>query len=192
MSRHRIKLSPRESVLAITALLALVLGLLANAAVRPALSKWRESQAELTAAALEHAKLTRFVDLSSTVAAEYGAIADGVFRTESDQITMSRFLSRVESLARRPGMAIVSAKPQEVVTGAHHREYPIRLAVSGRLPVIVEFVSELLAGDRAIGVASVSLSAARSGGEVECVLDLWLVALDKRIEQRTPIARGRS
>jgi len=175
------RFSSRELALAGFSMLSLVGVLAFHWWVSPAISRWTFARDAASASDEEYDRLRGFLEVSGPVADAYGDLPEEVFQDASEQITMSRFLRRIESLARRPGMVIVNASPQPIEGDELHRMYPVQISVSGGLPPIVAFVQELLSGPWVVGVSGYSLQASRSGRNVECSLDLWMVTLTERI-----------
>lgn len=169
--------SPREAVLAAAVGLLIVGMLMYRTWILPAYDGWSAARAMAESRRLEHDKLAGFLEVRDKVEQQYAAFVPTVFQHDSDQITLSLFLRKVEELARRPSMTIVSAKPQAVELHGIHRRFPIRLAVAGTLPEVAQFVVELLNGDDVTGLSSFSVRGVQGGREVECSLVIWMVRL---------------
>ncbi len=120
-----------------------------------------------------HVKLTRDLAVSRTISAEFEKLGKGAEQTENDHVTLSNFLRDLETLARYPTMTIINIKPLPVEDGGSHRVYRARLAVSGKLQEILQFVSDLVSEMTTTGVESFSLRGIQGGtSRIECVLSL--------------------
>lgn len=177
MNQRLQKISGREWVLAAVIVL-LVVGFMAGKLwVLPAYDQWSASRALLEARQMEYAKLAGFLEVKNQVDRKYEALQPAVFQADTDQITLSRFLRKVESLSRMPSMTIINAKPQQIEEGAGYRRFPIRLTVSGTLPEVTQFVTTLMAGSDVVAMDGFSLRGVQGGRLVECSLSIQLISL---------------
>ncbi len=171
------RLNPREMILSVIIMLMVVTFVLGRSWILPAYDAWKVAKTTAQARRLEYAKLSRFLEVREDVMVQYETLPPEVFQKESDQITLSHFLRKVEELARHPSMTIVSAKPQTIESKGKFRQFPIRLSVSGVLPEVTQFIVELLNGPDVVGLESFSLRGVQGGREVECTLSIWMVRL---------------
>jgi Tfp pilus assembly protein PilO len=171
------RITAREAMLA-TAIVMLLVGFVGyHRWLVPAYHRWQGTRAVYAAKQLERQKLTDFVSVREQVLAQHALLDEQVFQVESDQITLSQFLHRMEAMARKPSLTIVNAKPMPVENLVTHRRYPVRISVSGTLPEVCQFVMELLSSADVTGLESFMLRATQSDRHVECSLAIWMVQL---------------
>lgn len=177
MNQRLQQMSGRECVLA-TVIALLAMSFVAGKLwVLPAYDRWSASRVLLEARQLEYAKLVGFLRVKEEVDRQYQTLEPAVFQADTDQITLSRFLRHLESLARMPSMTIINAKPQTAEDQGIYRRFPIRLTVSGTLPEVTQFVTLLLAGSDVVALEAYSLRGVQGGRLVECSLTVELVTL---------------
>jgi Tfp pilus assembly protein PilO len=171
-------LSVREIFLFGLTLSVVVLFLAAKYCLLPAYDEQKALRAQAQLMSMDYAKLLTNLAVSEKMGREYEILRDGaVVQTQSDQITLSTFLQQIEAAARRPTLMLINMKPQAVVTSETFKSYPVKLSISGNLPEVIRFVSDLLSAKTVIGVDHFMLRGVQSYGRVECSMELNMVTI---------------
>lgn len=144
----------------------------------PAFDEQKALRAEAQLMSMDYAKLLTNLAVSEKMGREYEILRDeAVVQMQSDQITLSAFLQQIEVAARRPTLVLVNMKPQAIVTAETFKSYPVKLSISGNLPEVIRFVSDLLSTQAVIGVDHFMLRGVQSYGRVECSMELSMIKI---------------
>ena len=169
-------LTQREQSLAVATGFVILCTVAWRVVLLPTWDRWQEKRAAWITANVEHATLIRHLDAADAVTAQMAALEDACFSDATDQITLARFLKRIETLQGRVVLGNMQSLPIE--SGRHHRRYPVFLTLAGRLVDIVRFVDTVTHGPAPVGVDSFTLRGVRAGHGVECALRVWMVRID--------------
>jgi Tfp pilus assembly protein PilO len=169
---------PRTLVLAATAGCVLCTAVVLEKGIFP---KWDQLQRIRGEVALLSAQKQRYLENLSVrerVNAQFAALPSDVFRDQSNDQVLSRFLVHVETHARRPGLGLTNARPGEVRHTNQGSFYSVRLSLAGPLSEILRFVHAVCAGSQVVGLEDFSLRAVQGQSTVEAVMNLEMVQLD--------------
>jgi Tfp pilus assembly protein PilO len=169
-------LSVREVFLLGLALSSVAVFLATKYYLVPAYDTQKAVRAQAELMSMDYAKLLTNLAVSEKMSREYEMLRDeAVVQTESDQITLSAFLQQIEVAARRPTLVLINMRPQPIVTAETFKSYPVNLSISGNLPEVVRFVSDLLSAQTVISLDHFVLRGVQSYGRVECSMVLSMV-----------------
>ena len=177
MIRFKRKLSPRESVLFSLTTLGLLCLLVVHGYLLPAYDQWQLSKSSAQLQGLEYAKLNSNLAIKQSVNQQFHKLGPNALQLKSDQITLSEYLRELETLTRHPSITLINMKPLPVKAETNHKIFHIKLSVAGKLPEILQFVTELTHGETITGLEGFSLRAMQGNNMVECSLSLWMVRL---------------
>ena len=192
MNRFLKRLQPRELVLCEIVILLLIGVPVVHRQILPALDQWRSQRAQLVTRASEYAELTRNIAVQETVDREFDKLGPDAVQVESDQITLSVFLLRVETaLSRRPSMTMINATPLPVEAGPDLKVYRVAVTVAGKLPEILQFLDDLATKAAPVGIESFALRGIQGHRMVECSLGLRKLHLlaDDADDRAAPVGR---
>ena len=119
--------------------------------------------------------LAGFLDMEQDVKQRIADLDKDLWQTESDQITLSGYLGRIEQIARRPGIRRLHCQPAPVEHRASQTVYPLHITLAGTLPEVVRFARELVNGSTVVGIRSFSVRAAGGYQQVTCTLSIWML-----------------
>lgn len=173
--------NPRQAVLLILTVLVAVGALVVGHYLVPAYDEWNTLRQTLYLQVSQHASLARNVMIKDSVAKQFQALDPEMQQTDSDHVTLSKFLRELETMrARNPSIILINAKPLPVKSEATHKLYRIKLSVAGNLTEILQFVSDLANGPTVTGLETFSLRGVQGNNVVECSLSIWTVRLIRR------------
>jgi hypothetical protein len=173
----RRRLTTRETAVVAVALSAVAAFVLVRSVVVPSYREWRELQVQLAAQSPEYARLAQNLAYRESADEEFGRLPTEAFQAASEQITLAAWLRDLEATARRPSLVLVNTKPMPVRHEDGYGVYTVKLSVSGRLPEVLQFVSEAVNGAAVTGLSSCSMHAVQGSNGVECSFDLRMVRL---------------
>lgn len=175
------KLTLRERLLLAITLLAGTIAVLFLYVIRPAYQQFSDAASAYAVNRMELTELERNVSIGDQVNAVYQQVfvSDEEFSQASDHMLTSRFLREIEGVRSRfPSLALISATPQKVRDAATHKEYPVRMALAGKLPEIMAYVNDI--GDQrygAIRLEDLSLRTTQGVNMVESQFTLTMIRL---------------
>jgi hypothetical protein len=155
----------------------------------PAYREWRGLQVQLAGQSAEYTRLSRNLAYRQSAEEEFARLPEEAFQAaESEQLTLAGWLRELESKARRPSLVLVNTKPLPVRRERGFGVYAVKLSVSGRLPEVLQFISDATNGASITSVESFSMRAVQGGNQVECGFGLEMVRLppDKGAGARGP------
>ena len=170
-------LTVREKALAVVTALVLLGWPAYQQLIRPSIEQWQSLRDQLYLQQMQHGKLQRNLAVRGEVERQITGLGAPAWQQESDEVTLSSFLSELEVLARRPTLRIVSMNPSAAKDSATHKVYPVRLTVAGRGPEVAMFVAELTNGQTVTGLKSFTIRGLQGGELIECTLNLRMVKL---------------
>jgi Tfp pilus assembly protein PilO len=169
-------LSVREVFLFGMALSSVTVFLAMKYYLMPSYDTQKAVRAQTELMSMDYAKLLTNLSVSEKMSREYEMLRDeAVVQTQSDQITLSAFLQQIEVAARRPTLVLINMRPQPIVTAESFKSYPVNLSISGNLPEVIRFVSDLLSAQIVISLDHFVLRGVQSYGRVECSMVLSMV-----------------
>ncbi len=180
------KFKIREILLFGLTILVAVCGLAARHYIVPAYDRWQALRSLVHVRAIEHAKLTANLAVRESVNRQFESLGPKVRQTNSDQITLSEYLRDLETLARHPSMTLINMKPLPVEQEETHKIYRVKLSVAGKLPEILQFISDVTNGPTITGLKTFTLRGVQGSNMVECSLSLWMIRL---IPERNDVAK---
>lgn len=187
------RLQPRELVLCEITVLLLIAVPLSQRHIVPAYDRWRLVRTQLASQALEYAKLADNIAVKDSVDEAFARLGPDAIQTNSDQITLSLFLSNVENtLSRRSNLTMVNATPLPVKEEAGVKIYRVALTVAGTLQENLEFVSDMVDNGAAVGVESFSLRGVQGNRMVECSIQLRKLHLLSNDAAKSSVGNGRA
>ena len=155
----------------------IVCALIAQGWLLPASDDLKSARSLAQAQRQKYARLKENIKIRQRVDEQFKRLHQKSFQTQSDQITLSRFVRDLESLARHPSLVLVNLKPMPVKNEGSFKVYRIRLAVSGKIQDILRFVSDLTGRDNIAGLESFSLRGVQGGRTAECSLSVRMIRL---------------
>jgi hypothetical protein len=178
-------LTPREVMLFALVAFAATAFVALRWIVVPTFRDWRETQSRFLSLSREHARLLRNLAYKQSAEEQSRLLPPQAILVESEQLTLATWLRDLEVAARRTGVTLNSTKPMPVLQEGGYKVFGVRVSLSGRLPDVLKFVSEVVSGPSVVGIQSYTMRAVRAPNNVECTLYLRMV----RIQQ--PGADGR-
>ena len=139
--------------------------------------QWSDQRTRLEAQSLQLAKLKRNLALSGRVDHQVRQLGDQAVQNGTDEVTLARFLRRIETVSRDAGITLVNMKPLPVERCPTYKSYPVRLSVAGPIQKVLQFGNDLTHGPQITGTESFSVRAVRAANGVECTLSIWMVQL---------------
>ena len=172
------KWSAREAGLGI-AVLVTVLGFVPlRSWILPAKHRLDAAVSQYGSNVAEYRKLSAFLDSREEADRLYADLDPAVLQSDTDFVTLSHFLRRLETLAsRHRTLTLANAKPEEPEGDGAVRHFPLRLTTSGSFPELVVFVTELLNEPVPVALESFTLRGTQGGEQVECGMRLVLTTL---------------
>lgn len=180
------KRSSREIILAGITLLMILTFLLFHYLIRPAYRQWQDLRAQVHLQTAEFERLQANLSVKDSVNQAFDQLPTTILQQDTDQITLSQYLRELESLARYPSLALITLKPQPVQREPYYKIYPIQLTVAGKLPEILQFVTDTTHGSQVTGLREFNLRAIQGVNMVECQLALGMVRLLPEPDQTRP------
>lgn len=179
--------SARESVLGVAVLVA-ALGFVAlRTWILPAKDRLDAAVSRHESNVAEYRKLSAFLDSREEADRLYADLDPAVLQSDTDFVTLSHFLRRLETLAsRHRTLTLANAKPEEPESDGAVRRFPLRLTTSGAFPELVVFVTELLNEPVPVALESFVLRGTQGGEQVECGMKLVLTTLAVEAPRRNP------
>jgi hypothetical protein len=143
----------------------------------PAYDQWKMGRENVWLLSQTLSRLNHNLSVEDEAHRQFQSLAPEAWQTESQQVTLSRFLSGMESLANTSGVTVTSAKPQVVIAEKTQNLFRVKLTAIGRLPDQLRFFSSITSGAEPTGVEGFSLRGLQGGDSVECSSTLLTVRL---------------
>ncbi len=175
--RTHLSLEPRQIVVAVAAGTIILVVMCFQYLLFPVYDDWCELRASIEIQEAEYTVLTRNLAAKSGVDEQFRSLDEGLWQSGSGQDAYSRFLSRLEMLARREGVTMVNAKPFPVQDELTHSAYNVKLSLAGKLQQLLKFTSALTDGSMAVGIDSIRLKAIQGLNMVECTMSVSTIRL---------------
>jgi Tfp pilus assembly protein PilO len=125
----------------------------------------------------EFARLKGNLAVGRQIGQRFNQLTCDVVQDQSEESTLSAFLRDLETRCREANLTLASMRPMAVKKGRSLRQYPVRLAVSGRLQDLLAFLSAVSAGPGVTGIEGFSIRGIHGSDKVECQFSLWMVRL---------------
>ena len=167
----------RLIVLIIIAVLSFAVFTVIRVWLKPAIEEWRELRERTQTQREEYQSLAANLALRDRVDAQFKELKLEGLPDEPDEIVLSTLLRDIESFSRFPTLTLVNMRPLPVQKRGDAKIFSVKMALSGKLQEILQFVGTLGKGSSVIGVESFSLRAVQGETMVECGLSLWMVRL---------------
>ena len=177
MRRYLANLNERQRLLAGIAALTFLCAALAHHVVFPTYDRWITLRSEVQAEMQRHQQLLQNIAMKESIYRQFGDISEQAVQRESNEVTLSQCLHYVESLARHSSLTVTHIRPQDVEDQGAVRLYRVKVAVSGRLQEVTQFISGLTSGEEITGLESFLLRGVRGWNMVECSFCIRMIRL---------------
>jgi len=177
------RLTPRELVLfSIAASLLLAFPVLLYI-LRPAYDDWKSKRDQVELSSQQLVRLTYNMTVEAEVQRQIATLSAQVYQADSDEITLSRFLREIETLANTSAVTVINTDPKPVTSERSQVYYRVRLVATGRTVDMLRFIAATTNRPEPTGVEEFSLRNSAGGDAVECTASLVTVRLRGAISQ---------
>jgi hypothetical protein len=152
----------------------------------PGLREWNSLRAKAQLQTVEYARLVANLAVKETVDQQFQTVGQQVYDSDSEHVTLSRFLRDLEALARHPNITPVNIKPMGTEQHRGYKTYHVKLTVSGKLPEILRFVCDATTSAAVTGLDCFSLRAINGVNLAECNLSLGMIRLAAQTNTTKP------
>lgn len=169
--------SLREYLIAVALGLVVLVSLAFLKFLRPAAYRWQTLRELASTQEVEHHRLHGYLRLQEEIGKRVKSLGPAVEQSDSDEITLSNFLRKLETLAHHPSLTLINMKPESVKDEGGHKIYSVKLSINGHLQGMVRFIANVTGGNEVTGVEAFSLRSVRGQILAQGSFSLWMVRL---------------
>ncbi|MGE5608213.1 MAG: hypothetical protein ACM359_03075 [Bacillota bacterium] len=177
MMKWKGELTGRQWALCMAAAMVILAIAILRYGLVPSAREWKLLRSQWRVKNAEYARLVRNVGMKQGVEEQFTRLGAQAYQNESDPMTLAAWLRELELLARLPSMTLNNMKAMPVKHESAYKLYRVRLAVSGKLPEVMKFISAATHGESLTGLESFALRGVPGVNMVECGLSLRMIRL---------------